>query len=76
MATTPDFTVETLGEAKIPSPITYSTVRGDAIANYVRDDERILYDIEAEALVASWPVGEGKGDVLFQLEALAPERWV
>jgi len=35
-----------------------------------------LYDIEAGQLVASWPVGEGKGDVLFQLEALAPERWL
>lgn len=35
-----------------------------------------LYDVEAERLVDSWPIGEGKGDVLFQLEALAPERWV
>lgn len=43
-----DFRVASLGEAKIPSPITYSTVEGDAIANYVRDDEYILYDIEAE----------------------------
>ncbi len=35
-----------------------------------------LYDVEAERLVDSWPIGEGQGDVLFQLEALAPERWV
>jgi hypothetical protein len=49
MAAKPNFTVETLGEAKIPSPITYSTVLGDAIANYVRDDEYVLYDIEADA---------------------------
>ncbi len=48
MATEPDFTVDTLGKAKIPSPITYSTVEGDAIASYVRDDERVLYDIEAD----------------------------
>ena len=41
MAIERDFTVETLGDAKIPSPITYSTVLGDAIANYVRDDEYI-----------------------------------
>jgi hypothetical protein len=34
------------------------------------------YDIEARRLMGSWPIGEGKGDVLFQLEALAPERWV
>ncbi len=44
-----DFRVASLGEAKIPSPITYSTVEGDALANYVRDDEFILYDIEADA---------------------------
>jgi hypothetical protein len=35
-----------------------------------------LYDIEAGTLAGSWRIGEGKGDVLFQLEALAPERWV
>jgi hypothetical protein len=35
-----------------------------------------LYDVEAGRLTASWPIGEGSGDVLFQLEALAPERWV
>ena len=50
-----DFTVETLGEAKLPSPITYSTVLGDDIANYVRDDEHILYDIEADLAETSKP---------------------
>lgn len=44
-----DFRVPCLGEAKIDSPITYSTVQGDLIANYVRDDEHVLYDIEADA---------------------------
>ena len=44
-----DFTVPSLGECKIDSPITYSTVLGDAIANYVRDDEYVLYDIDADA---------------------------
>lgn len=32
-----DFTIEQLGECKIPSPIQLSTVVGDACANYVRD---------------------------------------
>jgi 6-phosphofructokinase 1 len=41
-----DFTIEKLGDAKIPSPIPYSNVLGDSIANYVRDNERILYDID------------------------------
>jgi 6-phosphofructokinase 1 len=47
MSTQYDFTVPSLGEAKIDSPIAYSTVQGDLIANYVRDDEHVLYDIEA-----------------------------
>jgi len=36
----------------------------------------VLYDIEAGRLCASWDVGDGAGDVLFQLEPLPPERWV
>lgn len=40
-----DFTVETLGEAKIASPIKMSTESGDLRVNYVRDDESIMYDI-------------------------------
>ena len=43
-----DFTVPTLGEPKIESPVTYSRVQGDLIANYVRDSEHILFDIEAD----------------------------
>jgi 6-phosphofructokinase 1 len=60
MAIEYDFTVDTLGEPKIPSPITYSTVMGDAIANYVRDDEHIRYDIEvdtARETAADTPAG-------------------
>jgi 6-phosphofructokinase 1 len=48
MAEKYDFTVPRLGEAKIPSPIKMSTVLGDFLANYVTDEEYILYDIEAK----------------------------
>ncbi|MDC7220874.1 MAG: ATP-dependent 6-phosphofructokinase [Spirochaetales bacterium] len=41
-----DFTIESLGEPKIDSPIPYSKVYGDSIANYVKEEERILYDID------------------------------
>jgi len=41
-----DFSVESLGEAKIPSPIKMSEVNGDGFANYVSDDDRILYCID------------------------------
>jgi 6-phosphofructokinase 1 len=44
-----DFSVDCLGESKIPSPIHLSTVRGDMIANYVNDNECILYDIDVDA---------------------------
>jgi len=43
-----DFTVPILGEARIPSPIHYSRVEGDQIANYVRDDDYILHDIDVD----------------------------
>ncbi|MFP4483292.1 MAG: ATP-dependent 6-phosphofructokinase [Spirochaetaceae bacterium] len=45
MASTYDFTVPTLGARKVKSPIAYSTVEGDAIANYVEDDQGVLYDL-------------------------------
>jgi len=41
-----DFSIEQLGKAKIKSPIPYSTVMGDSVANYVSDEEKILYDID------------------------------
>lgn len=43
-----DFTIPSLGEAKIPSPIKMSLVQGDSVANYVSDDERILNTIDAQ----------------------------
>lgn len=43
-----NFSVPKLGETKIASPIKMSTIDGDMIANYVRDDEFILYQIDAK----------------------------
>ncbi len=45
-----DYTVQRLGEAKIPSPIVMSDVYGDGIANYVSDDERILCSLDSKKL--------------------------
>ena len=42
-----DFTIESLGEAKVPSPIKMSKVRGDLRVNYVSDDELYIYDTYA-----------------------------
>ncbi|RKY09744.1 MAG: ATP-dependent 6-phosphofructokinase [Planctomycetota bacterium] len=41
-----DFTVTTLGERTVPSPVKLSTVNDDYIANYTDDSEYIIYDIE------------------------------
>ncbi len=47
MSTYYDFRVPNLGEPKIPSPVALSRIHGDWLANYVEDDECIVYDIEA-----------------------------
>ncbi len=42
-----DFTIPNLGVSKIPSPIEMSTKRDDGLANYVGEDRRILFGIDA-----------------------------
>jgi 6-phosphofructokinase 1 len=41
-----DFTIKTLGAARIPSPLSLSHVDGDNMANYTNDVEKVLYNIE------------------------------
>jgi len=41
-----DFTVALLGECTVDSPVSLSGRKYDYVANYVRDDEYIIYDIE------------------------------
>ena len=41
-----DFTIDTLGEAKIPTPVKMSELNGDGLADYVSDNDRILYSID------------------------------
>ncbi len=47
VSTSLDFTVENLGECRIPSPITLSRTEGDTVANYVQDSDRIIYRVDA-----------------------------
>jgi len=44
----PDFSISVLGKPMVQSPIQFSKVIGDYIANYVGDDERIIYDIDID----------------------------
>lgn len=41
-----DFTIERLGQARLVSPLHLSTRLNDFVANYVGDDEFIMYDID------------------------------
>ena len=41
-----DFSIETLGPCKIPSPLHLSTRLNDFVANYVEDNDKIIYDID------------------------------
>lgn len=41
-----DFSIETLGPCKVPSPIHLSTRINDFVANFVNDDEKIIYNID------------------------------
>jgi len=41
-----DFSITSLGRCSIPNPITMSDVNGDGFADYVNDDDRILFSIE------------------------------
>ncbi len=43
-----DFTIESLGESKISSPLRMSSRDGDGMANYVLDNDRILYSIKTD----------------------------
>ncbi len=43
-----DFTIESLGEAKLNSPIRMSSRQGDGITDYVSDENKILYDIDTK----------------------------
>lgn len=41
-----DFSIENLGPCKIPSPLHLSTRLNDFVANYVDDNEKIIYNID------------------------------
>ena len=45
-----DFTIESLGKAKLNSPIKMSKQEGDGLANYVKDSDRILFTIDTEVV--------------------------
>ena len=67
-----DFQVPRLGEPKIASPIQYSREYGDDIANYVRDNEFIRYDVGVDGGGADQPVLDRKE----LLELAGPREYI
>ncbi|MGA2977789.1 MAG: ATP-dependent 6-phosphofructokinase [Spirochaetia bacterium] len=65
-----DLQVETLGEAKIPSPLGLGSVDGDEIANYVPDTRTVIYNTDRDALIAM--VKDGKAIPAFQMAGPRP----
>ncbi len=45
-----DFTVESLGTAKLPTPIKMSKAGGDGMADYVSDDDKVLYTTDTKVV--------------------------
>ena len=45
-----DFDIETLGEAKLQSPIRMSHQGGDGMADYVKDEDKVLYSTDTEVV--------------------------
>ena len=40
-----DFRIKKIGECKVQSPMPFSNIRGDSIANFVRDDQHVLHSV-------------------------------
>ncbi|MFW6362574.1 MAG: ATP-dependent 6-phosphofructokinase [Spirochaeta sp.] len=55
-----DFTIDTLGETKIPSPISYDKVPGHSVTTFVSDNEHILYNVEFDAQTTEWCADESQ----------------
>jgi 6-phosphofructokinase 1 len=59
-----DLAVESLGEAKLPSPLALNATEGDETANYVTDSDTVLFGTDRDELVAK--VREGRDIFAFQ----------
>lgn len=66
-----DFRISTLGEPKKKSPILFSRVSGDHIANYVSNDERVIY-----ALNVVRGAGPGRFDEKTLMEKAGPREMI
>jgi 6-phosphofructokinase 1 len=59
-----DLKIDSLGEARLPSPMELNTEDGDETANYVRDTQSVLFTIDRDEIVAQ--VKDGREIPAFQ----------
>jgi len=62
--------IRSLGKRSIISPLNLSTIIGDDIANYTRDDETVLYDHERSRILELFK----KGQIPAAFEAAGPRK--
>jgi 6-phosphofructokinase 1 len=67
-----DFNVDTLGKCKIPNPLDLSQKIGDGVFNYIRDDERVLYD----ASLKSYNLHKKNGKIPISFEKSGPKEFI
>jgi 6-phosphofructokinase 1 len=67
----PDLAITRLGPATRPSPIRLSSRSGDCMADYVRDDQALLYDIEIDGRQQRTP-----GSLAARLELAGPRETI
>lgn len=65
-----DFQIETLGQAKIISPLKLSKVDGDYLTNYIDDDERVLYNTSLSRVSEEFK----KGKEILSFEKAGPRE--
>jgi len=53
----PDLSIQSLGNCRIESPLELGTEPGDEFADYVTDDERVLYDLNVSRVSAYYAEG-------------------
>jgi 6-phosphofructokinase 1 len=67
-----NFEVNTLGKSTIKSPISLGYDKGDGIYNYVKEEQRIIYDRHLESIIKH----TNKGDAPVSFEKAGPREFI
>jgi len=67
-----NFEVKTLGKNSIKSPISLGNDKGDGMYNYVREDERIIYNRSLESIIKN----RDEGNIPVSFEKAGPREFI